>query len=74
MRGRSQSGLWVPFAFDFWEHRKTRKTLTLPSGERALRTVDDSGTVMQIESAESLHAVVRPKTIRVRVPIPRVGG
>lgn len=64
---RAPSGLWVPHAFNFWEHRKTKKTLTLPSGERALRWIDDSGTVMQIETAERLDAIVRPKTVRLRI-------
>jgi hypothetical protein len=57
----------VPHAFDFWEHRRTRRTVTLRTGERALRTVDDSGTVLQVETAERLDAVVRPKTIRYKL-------
>lgn len=67
------SGLWVPPAFNFWEHRKSKRTATLPSGERALITVDDSGTVMQIlrslrmQADEKLDAVVRPKTVRLRI-------
>lgn len=70
---KAPNGLWVPRAFSFWEHRKTKKTLILPSGERALRWIDDSGTVMQIlrshrgEADEKLDAVVRPKTIRIRI-------
>ena len=73
MNGRTASGLWVPARFSFREHRKMRRTATLPSGERALLTVDDSGTVMQIlrsrrmSADESLDAVVRPKTIRYRI-------
>jgi len=73
VNGRTQSGLWVPAAYSFQENRKTKRTTTLPSGERALVTVDDSGTVMQIlrsrrmEADEKLDAVVRPKTIRYRI-------
>lgn len=67
MNGRTKSGLWVPREFDFREHRKTRKTITLASGVRALRTIDDSGTVMQIETPDQLHAVVRPRTVRFRL-------
>lgn len=64
---RTASGLWLPQGFDFWEHRRTKKTLTLANGVRALRTVDDSGTVLHLETAERLDAVVRPKTIRYRI-------
>lgn len=73
LTGRTRSGLWVPAAYSFQENRKTKRTATLPSGERALITVDDSGTVMQIlrsrrmEADEKLDAVVRPKTIRYRI-------
>lgn len=80
MTGRTASGLWVPHGYSFRENRKTKRTVTLPTGERALVTVDDSGTVMQIlrsrpaSADERLDAIVRPKTIRVRVPIPRVGA
>jgi hypothetical protein len=41
--------------------------VTLPSGERALVTVDDSGTVTQVEHGEILDAVVRPATIRIKI-------
>lgn len=71
---RSESGMWVAHGFNFLRHRATKKTVTLPSGERALVTVDDSGTVTHIESANRMDAVVRPKTVRVRVPIARFGG
>lgn len=79
MTGRTRSGLWVPHAYSFHEHRRTRRTATLPSGERALVTVDDSGTVMQVlrsrrmSADEHLDAIVRPRTIRVRIPIPSLG-
>lgn len=64
---RAESGLWIPRAFSFLRHRATKRTVTLPSGERALVSVDDSGTVTQIETAERLDAIVRPRTIQVRI-------
>lgn len=69
---RQPSGLWVAHGFNFLKHRAQKRTVTLKSGERALVTVDDSGTVAQIETSERLDAVVRPKTVRVRIP--RLGG
>lgn len=69
---RQQSGLFVAHGFSFLRHRATKRTVTLKSGERALVTVDDSGTVTQIETAERLDAIVRPKAIRVRLP--HLGG
>lgn len=71
--GRTRSGLLVPLAYSFQDNRNTKKTATLPSGERALITIDDSGTVMQIlrsrrlEIDEKLDAVVRPRTVRIRI-------
>ena len=68
------SGLWVPGGgVNFQQHRNTKRTRTLPSGERALITVDDSGHVMQVLRAkrlsddEHLDAVVRPRTVRLRI-------
>jgi hypothetical protein len=68
------SGLWVPGnGVNFHAERNTKRTRTLPSGERALITIDDSGTVMQIlrsrrmEADEKQDAIVRPKTIRYRI-------
>lgn len=71
---RRPSGLWVPgHGVNFKEHRGTKRTRELPSGERALITIDDSGHVMQIlrskplSADEQLDAVVRPRTIRYRI-------
>lgn len=62
------SGLWTPPArVAQLRHRATKRTVTLPSGERALVTVDDSGTVTHIEHGEVLDALVRPQTIRVKI-------
>jgi hypothetical protein len=43
--------------------------VTLASGERAKVVVDDSGTVTHIETAERMDAVVRPRTVRLKMPI-----
>lgn len=61
--------LWTPGsrAPALLTHRATRRTVTLPDGTRALVTVDDSGTVTQIESANRLDAIVRPKTVRIQI-------
>jgi hypothetical protein len=68
------SGLWVPGnGVSFKEHRNTKRTRTLPSGERALITIDDSGHVMQVlrsqrlSADEHLDAVVRPRVVRLRI-------
>jgi hypothetical protein len=66
---RRESGLWVP---NLVTHRATKRTVTLKSGERALVTTDDSGTVTQIETAERLDAIVRPTTVRIQLR--RQGG
>lgn len=68
MSEATESGLWVPGAGPaLLRHRPKKRTVTLPSGERALVTVDDSGTVQQIETAERLDAIVRPRTVTVRI-------
>jgi hypothetical protein len=71
---KTESGLWVAHGFNFLRHRATKRTVTLRDGRRALVTTDDSGTVTHIETAEQLDAIVRPKTIRLQIPIARVGG
>lgn len=71
---RRDSGLLVARGFNgfsFLKYRATKKTVTLPTGERALVTVDDSGTVTQIETTDRLDAIVRPKSVRVHIPIRR---
>jgi hypothetical protein len=69
---RTDSGLFVPRAAPLLAHRATKRTVTLKSGERALVTTDDSGTVTQIETADRLDAVVRPRTVRIQLR--RQGG
>lgn len=66
---RRESGLWVP---NLVTHRAKKRTVTLKSGERALVTTDDSGTVTQIETADRLDAIVRPRTVRIQLR--RQGG
>jgi hypothetical protein len=53
--------------------RASEKTVTLPSGERAKITVDDSGTVKHRETAERLDVKVSPEKVTVKVP-PEMGG
>ena len=71
---RTEGGVWVAHGFSFLRYRATKRTVTLRDGRRALVTTDDSGTVTHIESAERLDAVVRPKTVTLRIPVSRIGG
>ena len=60
--------LWTPprgVALLRWH--STAKTVTLPTGERALVTIDDSRTTMHTETAERLDVVVRPRSVRIQV-------
>lgn len=41
--------------------------MTLPSGERVRVSVDDSETVTQVEHDHTLDAIVRPRTIAIKV-------
>lgn len=60
--------LWTPpRGVGLLRHHAVRRTVTLPDGTRALVTVDDSGTVKQIETADRLDAVVRPKTVTIKI-------
>ncbi len=59
--------LWIPPKVAMLRRRPASRTVTLPSGERAKVTVDDSGTVFQIEHGEQLDAIVRPDVIRIKV-------
>lgn len=65
---RTASGLWVPTSFAVLKLRAKERTVTLRDGRRAKVTVDDSGTVKHIETDDQLDAVVRPKTVTLRVP------
>jgi hypothetical protein len=59
------SGLWVANkGFNFLRMRKQERTITLPNGERAKVTIDDSGTVRHVEHGDHLDALVRPAPIR----------
>lgn len=73
MTEQADSGIWVPHGFSFLRHRATKRTVTLKDGRRALVTVDDSGTVTQIETADALDAIVRPKTVRIQIRPKAVG-
>lgn len=62
------SRLWTPGrAPALLTHRATSRTVTLPNGARALISVDDSGTVTQVETADRLDAIVRPRTVRIQI-------
>lgn len=70
---RTDSGLWVASpSFNVLRYRATERTVMLADGRRAKVTVDDSGTVKQIETDDQLDAVVRPRTVRLRIPL--LGG
>jgi hypothetical protein len=75
---RTKSGLWIAHGFNIGRLRKRERTVTLPNGERAKVTVDDSGTVCQIETGERLDGIVRPAPIRytltAKSPGTQVGG
>lgn len=60
--------LWTPpRGVALLRHHAQKKTVTLPNGDRALVTVDDSGTVTQVESGDRLDAIVRPKAVRIQI-------
>ena len=44
------------------KHKATERVVTLPNGQRARVTIDDSGTVKHIEDNDSLSATVIPRT------------
>ena len=63
---RTPSGLWIArTAPNFLRFRAKTRTVTLPNGERAKVTIDDSGTVRHVEHGDHLDATVRPGTIRL---------
>ena len=49
------------------KHVARERIVTLPSGERVRVSVDDSTTVTQVEHDHTLDAIVRPKTITLKV-------
>lgn len=57
--------LWTPVPLLI--HRARKRTVTLPNGERALITVDDSGTVTNVEHGDQLDAIVRPNTVTIKI-------
>lgn len=63
---RTSSGLYVARAAPaFLRFRAKTRTVTLPNGERAKVTIDDSGTVRHVEHGDHLDATVRPASIRL---------
>ncbi len=76
---RTPSGLWIArTAPALLRFRARKRTVTLPTGERALVTIDESGTVRHVEHGDHLDATVRPNTIRLVMrpgqPTPSLGG
>lgn len=61
------SELWTPPAVPLLRYRAKKRTVTLPNGERALVTVDDSDTVTNVEHGDHIDAIVRPKTVTVQI-------
>ncbi len=65
------AGIWTPpKGVTLLGPRKyvaTDEIRTLPNGERVRVTVDDSGTVTHVEHNHTLDAIVRPKTVTIRV-------
>ena len=61
--------LWTPSKAIFGPRKyiARERIVTLPNGERVRVSVDDSDTVTQIEHEHTLDAVVRPKTIKIKV-------
>lgn len=49
------------------KHVARERIVTLPSGERVRVSVDDSSTVTQVEHDHTLDAIVRPKTITLKI-------
>lgn len=70
---RTESGLFVAHNFSFLRFRHRKRTVTLPNGERAKITIDDSGTVKQIEHGDHLDALVRPAAIHLVLRPTRAG-
>ena len=65
---RTKSGLYIARAApNFLRFRARTRTVTLPTGERAKVTIDDSGTVRHVEHGDHLDATVRPASIRLVV-------
>lgn len=63
---RTASGLYVARAIpNILRFRARTRTVTLPNGERAKVTIDDSGTVRHVEHGDHLDATVRPAGIRL---------
>jgi hypothetical protein len=63
---RTKSGLYVARSVpNILRFRARTKTVTLPNGERAKVTIDDSGTVRHVEHGDHIDATVRPGTIRM---------
>lgn len=63
--------LWTPpkgvTLLPFRRHKRTERIETLPTGERVMVETDDSGTVTHVHHNNTLDAIVRPKTVTVKI-------
>jgi hypothetical protein len=71
---RTASGLFIAPSFNILRFRAREKTVTLPNGERAKVTYDDSGTVRHTEHGDHLDALVRPAPIRIKLHLEQVNA
>lgn len=61
------SSLFVPKPLALLTHRRRERIVTLKTGERVRVSVDDSGTVTQVEHNDTLDAVVRPPSVVIQI-------
>lgn len=59
--------LWTPTLIGPRRYVARERIVTLPSGERVRVSIDDSATVTQVEHDHTLDAIVRPRTVTVKV-------
>lgn len=61
-------GLWTPPTGLALLRMQGREWIQqLPNGKRVRVTVDDSGTVTQVEHDDRLDAIVRPATVTIQI-------
>jgi len=63
---RGQKTVYVGASRPVRVHTPGERVLHLPNGVTVKVTTDDSGHATQIEEDESLHAIARPATVRIR--------
>jgi hypothetical protein len=65
--GVNDKNIWLPHAMYVRKYKPEVKTLFLPNGEKVKVTISETRTVKQIEHNDSLDAVVRPKTVALKI-------